>query len=229
MKYAFPFLVLLPLLLSCNAKPKAMADEDNLKSKDAPTSFTGPLDLAKLELKEDIKAIVKEQQIKQEAVTEDDKSLFGYERIKSYDAKALKYGPAMLTGAEEKNKNYVLLHYNEETHKLAFFQVILFTRPAASALHDQLLKLGKPEFKKKWPDGSMEIDENGNAVTPKPDAKRTFEVWDDKRTGISYFYSVNEDNKSFTAELTVLKQTEQSGKDWMSASSLDWYKNSKSD
>lgn len=114
MKYVFPFLVLLPLLLSCNAKSTSNTNDDTLKIKDAPLSYTGPFDLARLELKENIKAIAKEEQIKPEPITDADKSLLGYDRLKSSDAKALKYGPAILAGADGKNKNYVLLHYNEK-------------------------------------------------------------------------------------------------------------------
>ena len=229
MKYIVPVLFLIPLLLSCNAKPKSQADADSSKIKDAPISYAGPFDLAKLELKENIPAIVKEQQIKLEAVTDTDKTLMGYERLKSYDAKALKYGSALLSGAHGNNKNYVLLHYEEKTNKLAFFEVILNTRDQANALHQELKKLGNPIFKKKWPDGSLDIDENGRGVPPKADEKQIFQVWDDQRTGISYFYIEKENSKSFRATLTVLKRAEQSGKDWMNFSSLDWYKNTKSD
>jgi hypothetical protein len=229
MKYVLPYLVLLPLLLSCNAKPKHQADTDSSKSKDESLSFTGPFDLAKLELKENIQAIVKEQLIKVEPVTDTDKTLMGYDRVKSYDAKALKYGSALLSGADGNIKNYVLLHYDEKTNKLAFFEVILNTRDQANALHQELNKMGKPSFKKKWPDGSLTIDENGNAVPPKPDEKQIFQVWDNQRTGISYFYTEKENSKSFRATLTVLKESGQSGKDWMTFSGLDWYKNTKSD
>ena len=229
MIYILPIIVLLPLLLSCNAKPTSQEATDSSKIKDAPIAYTGPFDLAKLELKENMPAIVKEQQIRLEAVTDNDKTLMGYERVKSYDAKALKYGSALLSGADGNNKNYVLLHYDEKTNKLAFFEVILNTRDQANALHDQLDKMGKSNFKKKWPDGSIELDENGNALTAKPNDKQIFQVWDNQRTGISYFYSQKENSRSFGATLTVLKKAEQSGKDWMNFSSLNWYKNTKSD
>lgn len=229
MKYIVPVLFLIPLLLSCNVKPKSQAGADSSKIKDAPISYARPFDLAKLELKENIPAILKEQQIKLEAVTDTDKTLMGYERVKSHDAKALKYGSALLSGADGNNKNYVLLHYDGKTNKLAFFEVILYTRDQANALHQELNKLGKPNFKKKWPDGSLTIDENGNAVPPKPDEKQIVQVWDNQPNGISYLYSQKENSKSFGATLTVLKKAGPSGKDWMTFSGLDWYKNTKSD
>ena len=229
MRYILQVLVLLPLLLSCNAKPKSEEATNSSKIKDAPISYAGPFDLAKLELKENMPAIVKEQQIKLEAVTDTDKTLMGYGRVKSYDAKALKYGSALLSGADGNNKNYVLLHYDEKTNKLAFFEVILYTRVQANALHQELNKLGKPSFKKKWPDGTLTIDENGNAVPPKPDEKQIVQVWDNQPNGISYLYSQKENSKSFGATLTVLKEAGPSGKDWMTFSGLDWYKNTKSD
>jgi hypothetical protein len=44
-------------------------------------------------------------------------------------------------------------------------------------------------------DGSLDIDENGNSVPPKPDEKQIVQVWDNQRTGISYLYSEKENRK----------------------------------
>jgi hypothetical protein len=210
-------------MLSCNSKPHRASNSDSTSNIAVAIGYSGRLNLAKLTLKENIPALMTAQKVKLEPITDTDKTLWGHDRMKSNDPKALQFGGADLAGASGKNKNYVLLHYDEKTKKLIFYEVEMYSREQAKALSGELNKLGKPTFEKKWPDGSMDIDENGHAVQPKPDEKQIFQVWDDKLTGISYFYGAKENSHSFAAKLTVLKKADQAGRDWMSFSRLDWY------
>jgi hypothetical protein len=224
MKKAITYLTLCLAMLSCTSKQGNDSTTDSTKKTVMTPPNTGPFDISHLVLKENLPDLMAAQGIKSEPITASDLTLLGYDVFKSSNPKLLRFGGKDLSGSVAKDKNHLLLHYNTEKKILAFYEVDLYTREQIDILSSQLKKMGPPSFEKKWPDGSLTIDENGNSVKPDPDEKQTFQVWENKSTGLTYFFSNKESKKGIEAELTVLKKSEQSGKDWMSFSQLDWYR-----
>jgi hypothetical protein len=227
---SYGYILICLAFMACNAKSKGNAPADSAKSTVKSVPYTGPFDLAKLTLKENILNIMNEKGVKREAKDTLDKTLFGYEIFKTTDPKVLRFENTDLSGANGKNKNYVLLHYNERTKTLAFYELVLYNQNQTDALITLLGKVGKIVFKQtKTSKGAIEIDENGNEVKPGTGERKTFRVWENKSTGLSYFLSEIGSGKNLTSTLTVLKRSEQSGKYWISFLALDWYKDSKSE
>ncbi len=176
-----------------------------------------------MQLKENAPALLKAYRVKLEAVTDTDATMLGLDRMKTRASEALQYGETNLAGSEGKLNNYAVFHYDENSKRLVFYQVILYTRDKAAALSTALEKMGKPTFEKQWPDGSLTVDAEGNGVPPNPDEKQRFRVWEDKATGISRIYNIVENSHSLVAELTVLKRADKASRDWMNTTELDWY------
>ncbi|QXV63704.1 hypothetical protein INP83_11340 [Mucilaginibacter sp. 21P] len=223
MKNLIPFLLI--AFMGCQSNSKTGPGGDSIpKTMEVPLNFTGSFDLARLQLKENAPELLKAYQVKLEAVTDTDATMLGLERIKSRASEVLRYGGVNLSGSDGKVSNYAVFHYEENSKRLVFFQVILYTRVEAAALSKELEKMGNPVFEKKWPDGSLTLDAEGNAVQPKADEKQRFRVWEDKATGISRIYNIVENSHSLVAELTVIKRADKVSRDWMQTTDLDWYK-----
>lgn len=224
MKHLIPLILIAMGLLGCQSNSNSGSGSDTTqKIAEVPLSYSGPLDLARLQLKENAPALLKAYKIKLEAVTDTDATMLGLERIKSRASEALQYGGTNLSGSDGKLNNYAVFHYDENSKRLIFFQVFLYTRDKAAALSKELEKMGKPTFEKQWPDGSLTVDAEGNGVPPKPDEKQRFRVWEDKASGISRIYNIVENSHSLVAELTVLKRADKTSRDWMNTTDLDWY------
>jgi hypothetical protein len=224
-------LMLCLVLLSCTSKPKGSAETDSTKNAAMTTSSnSGPFDLARLVLNEKILDIMTAQGVKIEPKTSADKTLLGFEIFKTSNPKALRFENADLSGATGKNKNHVLFHYNEDKRTLAFYEVELYNQAQTDILINLLGKVGAITFKQtKLPKSALDLDKNGKAIAFPAGTRKTFRVWENKSTGISYFLIETGLGENVTTKLIVLKRSEQSGKDWVSYLSLDWYKDFKNE
>ncbi|MGZ3873688.1 MAG: hypothetical protein ACXVJD_12270 [Mucilaginibacter sp.] len=211
-------------IIACNANPKGN-QRDSTKNDAMKPAYSGPFDLAKLKLNENLPDLMAAQGIKSEPKAEQDKTLLGYEIFKTSNSKALRFENADLSGTYGKNKNDVLLHYNEDKKTLAFYEVELYSQAQTDTLISLLGKVGTIIFKEtKLAKGAIELDENGDELKPEKSEHKTMRIWENKNTGITYFLAGAGKGQTFRARLIVLKQAEQSGKDWMSYLSLDLYK-----
>jgi len=223
------YLFLCLAIAACNSDPKGN-QRDSTKNDAMKPSYSGPFDLAKLKLNENLPNLMADQGIKSEPKAEQDKTLLGYELFKSSNPKVLHFENEDLSGTYGKNKNYVLFDYSEDKKTLAFYELMIYNRAQADTLLNLLGKVGTIIFKQtKLQKGAFELDENGRALDPKKSLNKTVYIWENKNTGISYFLFGAGKGQNFTAKLIVLKQSEQSGKDWMSYFSLDFYKGIKSE
>lgn len=214
---------LLIMITACGQNPQANSHSNEPKK--AAMNYTGPFDLSRLLLKENILEVMTAQKVKPEQKLPDDKTLFGSAVFKSSDPKVLIFGGEDLSGQTGKNKNYVLFHYHESSDSLAFFELTLYNKKQTAALIGQLEKLyNKPLFEQIGPKkGATEIDEQGNAVKPEPGGNYAYRVWENKQTGLTYFLLSQGNNDQITTKLTALKRSEQSGKEWVASEALDWY------
>jgi hypothetical protein len=224
------YLFLCLAIAARNPNPQGNNQQDSTKNNVLKASYSGPFDLAKLRLDENLPELMAAQGLKTEPKAEPDKTLLGYELFKSSNPKALRFENTDLSGTYGKNKNYVLLDYSEDKQTLAFYELMLYNQAQADTLINLLGKVGTIIFKEtKLPKGAFELDENGGALDPKKSKHKTVRIWENKKTGLSYFLLGAGAGQSFTAKLIVLKQSEKSGKDWMSYFSLDLYKGLKSE
>lgn len=224
------FLFLCLAIAACNSNPQGKSQHDSTKNNTMKPSYSGVFDLAKLRLNENLPDLMAAQGIKAEPKGASDKTLLGYEIFKSSDSKALRFENTDLSGTHGKNKNYVLLDYSEDKKTLAFYELMLYDQAQADTLIKLLGKVGKIIFKEtELPKGAIELDENGEALSPEKSEHKTVRIWENKNTGLSYFLLGAGVGQKFTARLIVLNQSEQSGKDWMSYISLDLYKSLKSE
>ncbi len=96
---------------------------------------------------------------------------------------------------------------------MAGYELLLYDQVQTDTLISLLGKTGTMVFKRtKSVDGAIEIDENGNEVKTQNRELKTFRVWENKHTGLSYFLSEDGEEKKIVARLIVIKRSTQFGK-----------------
>jgi hypothetical protein len=214
------------LLIACSAKPKENADTPALAGTTTVQQNPRPFDLARLILKEDLMQLMAEQSLKSEAKDPSNTTLSGFEVFKSKSPKVLRFKDTDFSGLN----NYVLFHYQGQQKTLAGYELFIDGQQKNAVLISLLKSVATPIFKHTGPgNGAIEIDENGNEVKQSDSKGKTFQVWENKKTGLSYFLSTTGDAANMVSQLIVLNSTTQFGKDWMSSQALDWHKNTKSE
>jgi hypothetical protein len=89
------YLFLCLAIAACNSNPRG-TQRDSTKNDAMKLSYSGPFDLAKLKLNENLPDLMSAQGIKAEPKAEQDKTLLGYELFKSSNPKALRFANADL-------------------------------------------------------------------------------------------------------------------------------------
>jgi hypothetical protein len=223
-KSLLPMIMLCLSIIACSSSQKESKLMDSANT--APiTNNEEPFDLAKLTLKEpDVPGMLAERKVKTEPITAADQTIWGYERLKISSADLLRYAGNDLSGTNGMLENNVLLHYNEKTKALAFYEVRLYTKEQAAALLAALNKMGKPAFEKLGVSkGAVEIDEDGNEIKKGKGEKQTFRVWENSKNGLTYYLMERGAGKDYASELTVLNRSANYAKQWISFRSLGWY------
>lgn len=214
---------------ACHSKHHGNAQDDSTKSTSTISLNSGPFDLAKLSLNENLPDLMAAQSIREEPKDSSDETMLGFEVFKSSNPKALRFESIDLSGSTGKNKNYVLFHYDVKKI-LACYELEIYNQDQTNTLINLLGKVGTLTFKQtKLSKGSIELDVNGDEVKPGNSVRKTYRVWENKSTGLSYFLSEKGSGKNLATELIVIKRSTQFGKDWISTRQLDWYKSEKSE
>jgi hypothetical protein len=217
-------------MVACNSRPQGNAQAASTPNTVMAPSHSEPFDLARLSLNENLLNLMAAQGVKPEPKDSLDKTMLGFEVFRSSNRKVLRFENTDLSGSNGKNKNHVLFHYNEEKKTLACYEIKLYNQDQTDTLISLVGKVGTLIFKRtKLPKGAIELDVNGDEVKPQNSVRKTYRVWENKSTGLSYFLIETGTGKNLTAELIVLKRATQFGKDWISVLQLDWYKNDKSE
>jgi hypothetical protein len=211
-------------MLSCTQKPQGATthnDTDSTKNMTNASLAAAPFDLAKLTLKEKIVDLLTAQGIKPKPKEATDQTLLDFEVAKTSDPKVLRFNGKDFSASQSE----VLFHYRENDKTLGFYELKLHSEQQAGDLITELDKVGKQVFKKTGTaKGSIELDENGNEVKPGKGETKKYFVWENAATGVSFYLIETGSGQNFDAELTALKPSEQSGKDWIAFRSFDWYK-----
>ncbi|WP_374951059.1 hypothetical protein [Mucilaginibacter sp.] len=216
------------MITACGQSSKGNAQKKD--STKVVYTFTGPFDLAKLLLKENLPEMIHSQGIRRELKDSMDVTMLKYEVFKTSDPKALRFAGTDLSGTYGQRKNYALFHYAEDQKNLICYELTLYDQKQTDQLIGLLGKVGTLVFKMTHlPKGTIEIDVDGNEVKPEKSVRQTYRVWDNKKTGITYYLSEDGTGKKITTKLTALKKATKFGKDWISTGQLDWYKYSDSE
>jgi hypothetical protein len=225
------YLSLLVILTACNAKPPQQSKHSNPdKSTAVARTYSGTFDLAKLLLNENLPALMAALHVKPEPKNTDESTMLKFETFKSSSSKVLRFENVDFSGSNGKNKNQVFFHYNEKNNMLACYELKIYNQEQTDKLIGLLGKVGKLNFKQtKLPKGSIAIDVNGDEIKPEKLERKTYRVWENKITGITYFLSETGSGQNLITELIVLKRATQFGKDWISFLQLDWYRYEKSE
>jgi hypothetical protein len=204
------YLLLCMAFMACHSSPKA----------------SGPFDLARLTLTENLPDLMSAQEIKAGPKDSSAATLLGFEIFRAGNAKVLRFADTDFAGP----KNQVLFHYNEDTKLLAAYELELTDQAQTDKLIGLLGKVATPAFKQtQMPKGSIELDVNGNEVKPENSERQTFRVWENKTSGLRYYLSETGSGQNLKTRLTVLNPSTAFGKDWISTGQLDWYKNAQSE
>lgn len=101
------------------------------------------LDLANLTFKENIQSIYKVAGV--DAVSSEEKTLFGYERSESSSPNLLNYNGVSLSGEFEEKKNKIVFHYSEVEEILSMYELRIYSRSQSSGLVGEIQeKMGLP-------------------------------------------------------------------------------------
>jgi hypothetical protein len=221
-------LSILLMITACGQNPKGNTQKQDSTS--VVNNYTGPFDLAKLSLKENLPELMKQQGIKPEPKDSLDLTLLNYEVFKTSDPKALHFGDNDFSGNYGLHKDHVVFHYAEDKKTLVGYQLIIYDQKQTDQLIELVGEIGTLVFKRTHvTEGSIELDVNGNEVKPENSVRLTYRVWEGKSTGLNYYLTENGSGKNLSTELIVVKKTTQFGKDWISFRQLDWYLKEKSE
>lgn len=221
-------LSILLMITACGQNPQSSAQTQNPTK--AFNTYTGPIDLAKLLFTENLPELMKVQRIKREPKDSSDLTLLNYEVFKTSDPKALRFENTDLSGNYGQHKDHVVFHYAENKKTLVGYELTIYDQEQTDQLIELVGKIGSLVFKRTHvPEGSIELDVNGNEVKPENSVRLTYRVWENKSTGINYYLTENGSGKALNTELIVVKKATQFGKDWISFRQLDWYLKDKSE
>ncbi len=170
-------------------------------------SQTASFDLYQLKFDEKIDDIVIQNKLKMSDGISEAKTLFGYDRFETKKEGLLQFAGLALIGENTEQKNKLILHYNEENHILAMYEVLLYTEKEVQGLSSVLeQKIGKPDHESENTDG-LEM-----------------KVWKDEKTKIYYFLmSYDDKNKQRKTEFTAIDMKQDKAKDWISFRSFHYF------
>lgn len=221
--------VLLLTMLSCTSTGKNSDTAADSTKKETMTGTTnmGKFDLANLSFSENIDDLLKGQALTVADGSNTESTVMGYESFASSSPKLLVYNGQALSGGSGDKKNQLVLHYAQSGHQLNMYEAQIYSAEQTDLLEKNLLKkLGKPAFIKDsgLNKSTIRLDENGDEDKgPREDTK--YQVWEDKATGISYFFIEKKlDGKIVYGELTAINTKSKNAAVWIKFRAFDWYK-----
>jgi len=225
MKIAAINFVLCLALISCTSKAKKPVADTTVSSPAAVKSEK--FDLADLQMTESIDDLLKANALSLRDGSDKESTVMGFESFASSKPELLVYAKQSLVGRAGKEKNLLVLHYGQETHKIEMYEIKLYDATQAVLLERSLQnKLGKPIFIKDsgLNKSTIQLDENGDEIKgERIDTK--FQVWDDSITGLAYFMLEKKvNNKVVYEELTVINRKSENAAMWIKFRGFDGYK-----
>jgi len=210
--------LLIIILFSCKSESK----HTEKFNKDSMQIFN----LLNLKFKENINNILTFNNLNlEQGKTEEDVTLFGYDRYKSKSPVLLKFDNLVFDTANSS----IILHYAETDSIIKFYELKLQNKNDADAALKKLeQKFGeKPKFfeQSSTDKGVIFLDENSNEIKEKIN-KKVF-IWEDQKDKIDYvlyyvnYTELNESKIYFL--LTVMDKTDPSYKEWKNFRSFDSY------
>jgi len=225
MKIAAINFVLCLALISCTSKAKKPVADTTVSAPAAVKSEK--FDLADLQMNESIDDLLKANALSLKDGSNKESTVMGFESFASSKPELLVYAKQSLVGGAGKEKNLLVLHYGQETHKIEMYEIKLYDATQAVLLERSLQKkLGKPIFIKdsSLNKSTIQLDENGDEIKgERIDTK--FQVWDDSITGLAYFMLEKKvNNKVVYEELTVINRKSENAAMWIKFRGFDEYK-----
>lgn len=221
MKNSALFILIILITFSCKKH-----ENNTAATKAAPGNADKQFDLATVNFTEDINTLLWTQGFNVNQGTDAEQTIFGYKTFSSDSKKLLVFDNQKLEGTPGKQKNNVVLHYNETTGVVSMFELKIYNQKESATLYASLNRLwGKPVFEKNDSNasGSIEINENGNEVKADAKSEKKYAVWEDK-SGRAYFYVETITGNEVFTELTALDSNGKSAKDWIAFRGFNWYK-----
>jgi len=226
MKIAAVNFVLLLALISCTSKAKKPAADTTIVSTSAAHKAE-KFDLANLTMNESIDDLLKANALSLKDGSDKESTVMGFESFATSKPELLVYDKQSLVGGAGKEKNLLVLHYGQETHQIEMYEIKLYVADQSGLLeHSLQKKLKKPIFIKdsSLNKSSIELDENGDEVKGERNDTK-FQVWDDTRSGLSYFLLEKKTgNKVVYEELTVMNRKSENAAMWIKFRGFDGYK-----
>ena len=222
--------LLLVTMLSCTSsteKKNDTTDSTNKVSVKESAAVAAKFDLSLIKFSENIDDLLKSESLTLKDGTDTESTIMGYESFASSAPQLMVYNNRVLTGGKTGQKNMLVMHYATKGHQLNMYELKLYDAAQTRSLESDLqAKLGKPVFAEDsgLNKNSIQLDENGDEDKgPREDKK--FLVWEDKTTGVSYFFiEVKVANKITYGELTAINTKSKNAEIWIKFRGFNWYK-----
>jgi hypothetical protein len=209
---------ILTLIFSCTLSAN--------KKEDSKVAVGNNFDLAQINFSENLNTILTGQGLKLSDGKSTEQTIMGFSTYTSALDKLLKFDGVSLVGQAEANKNQVVFHYKDSDQTIGMFELKIYTAKTRNELLVALNKFsGKPVYEKSNNANAIELDENGDEMKPSERSNKTYRVWENSKTGISYFWIETLIDKDVSVELTALNRKDGAAKGWIAFRAFDWYKN----
>jgi hypothetical protein len=213
-------------LMSCNSEQMKQKNKDSLTTvvnQNKAIAF----DLSEINFTENLNTILNGQGIKLEGNKSKEQTILGFDTYVDTSNKLLKFNGKPMSGTFPAGNNQVIIHYNSNSSIIGMYELKVYSQKQADELVSSLNTLfGKPSFEKSdTKSGAIELDENGDEVKSSQQSKKIYKVWENNKTGNSYFLIQTGSGKNIDVELTALNRKSKSAQDWISFRAFDWYKN----
>lgn len=222
--------LLLLTMISCASsadKKNNTADSTNAVSMKESAAANARFDLSLIKFSENVDDLLKKESLTLKDGTDTESTIMGYETFASSAPQLMVYNSHVLTGGKATQQNMLVMHYAEKGHQVNMYELKIYDAAQTSMLEKDLqAKLGKPSFTEDsgLNKNTIRLDENGDEFKgPREDTK--YQVWEDKNTGVSYFFIEKKvDNKITYGELTAINTKSKNAEIWIEFRGFDWYK-----
>jgi hypothetical protein len=208
-------------LTACNANDKKEEDK-GAQNQVRSNNF----DLGKINFRENLNTILTAQGLKLSDGKSAEQTIMGFSTYTTQSDKLLNFDGVSLAGETKAKKNQVVFHYQDRDQTIGLFELKIYTEKTRNELLAALNKFsGKPVYEKSSNANAIELDENGDEVKASERSNKIYRVWENAKTGISYFWIETLTGKELSLEITALNRKDKAAKDWIAFRAFDWYKN----
>jgi hypothetical protein len=217
-------IVLIFSLISCNSEHAKQTHKSTSYNAINDSKARG-FDLSKVDFTENLNTILTSQALKLSDGKSAEQTIMGFSTYTSTSDRLLKFEGVSLAGHAEANKNQVVLHYKDSDQTIGMFELKIYTEKTCNELLAALNKFsGKPVYEKSSNANAIELDENGDEIKPSEWSNKTYRVWENRKTGVSYFWIETLTGNDLSLEVAALNRKDKAAKDWIALRAFDWYK-----